>query len=36
LYISFGLYHSVVISPVKRDLFLQKLLEINPKITLEV
>jgi Bacterial PH domain len=36
LYISYGLYHSVVISPVMKDLFLQKLLEINPKITLAV
>lgn len=35
LNISFGHYHSVVISPINKDIFLQKLLEINPNIEIE-
>jgi predicted membrane channel-forming protein YqfA (hemolysin III family) len=34
--ISSGLFHSVVISPVNKDLFLQKLLMINPDIDIEI
>jgi hypothetical protein len=34
--ISEGLFHSVVISPVNKDVFLQKLVMINPEIDIEI